>query len=75
MSERSVVKDSWPKDIDVGGDMITHVLLKLFLPPTETCKPDKKFSFFPPCLLSLVVVQSSIFRSRHNPESLAVRVS
>ncbi len=47
MSIRSVVRDSWPKDIDVGGDMITHVLLKLFLPPTETCKPDKKFSFFP----------------------------
>lgn len=39
MSERSVVKDSWPEDIDVGGDMITHFSLKLVFPPTETCIP------------------------------------
>lgn len=54
MSERSVVKDSWPKDIDVGGDMFTHVSLRFFLPPTvlgpALRRPDYKFPQFFLCV-------------------------
>lgn len=82
--ERSAAKDSWPKDLDVGGDMTTRVSLKLLLPPTETCillcELDQKFpelfffSFLR--LLSLVVVQSSIFcLSKRAAKTLPVRVS
>lgn len=46
MSERSLVKDSWPRDIDVGGDMIAHVSPNLFSPPTVTCIVSADQFFF-----------------------------